>query len=164
MSITAAEARAIALTSPPDDLAGLASRLAGRLVRPEEMSDTLSISEAAELIGASAHTLRWYERIGLVTVSRTAGGQRSYDAAAIGRLLFITRLRLTDMPIAEIQRYFTLVAAGPATIDERLALLSEHRANLQRRLDEMGFAMAVLDYKIAGYRKNTEGPNGKDPE
>jgi DNA-binding transcriptional MerR regulator len=55
------------------------------------------------------------------------------------------------MPIREIQRYFALVGAGPATEDERLALLEAHRAGVRARLRELEVALDAIERKIARY-------------
>jgi hypothetical protein len=74
--------------------------LSSVLVRCLELPAELAISEVAEITGVSAHTLRYYERIGLVEVDRDAGGRRTHDSEALARVIFVTRLRMSDMPIA----------------------------------------------------------------
>jgi DNA-binding transcriptional MerR regulator len=98
-----------------------------------------------------AHTLRYYERIGLVEVVRDAAGHRVYDRAALGRVVFVTRLRLSDMPIERIRCYLDLVKLGDGTAPERLALMQAHRTTIVRRLQELQTALAVIDYKITTY-------------
>jgi len=112
---------------------------------------SLSIAEAAAMVGITDHTLRYYERIGLLDVPRDHAGRRCYRAIDIARAVFITRLRVTDMSIALIQRYFELVEAGPHTEPERLALLEEHRGEVLRRMDNLQIALAAIDYKIEVY-------------
>ncbi|MFC5138198.1 MerR family transcriptional regulator [Actinomycetospora rhizophila] len=121
------------------------------LVRDLEIPDHMAIAEVAELTGLSAHTLRYYERIGLVEVPRDAAGRRLYDREAVGRVVFITRLRDSDMPIAAIARYVELVKQGPSTEPERLALLEAHRDDILNRLHDLQAALAVVDYKITTY-------------
>ncbi|GAA4901427.1 MerR family transcriptional regulator [Actinomycetospora succinea] len=121
------------------------------LVRDLEVHEQMSIAEVAELTGLSAHTLRYYERIGLVEVPRDAAGRRLYDREAVGRVVFITRLRDSDMPIAAIARYVELVKQGPGTEPERLALLEAHRDDILNRLRDLQGALAVVDYKITTY-------------
>jgi DNA-binding transcriptional MerR regulator len=99
----------------------------------------------------SAHTLRYYERIGLVDVARSGSGQRRYDRPALARVIFLTRLRLSGMSIHDISDYIALVEQGDATVDQRLELLYRHRDKVRRQLDELGFALAVIDYKITTY-------------
>src|SRR5216683_3533598 len=85
----------------------------------------LSIAEAARRTGVSAHTLRYYERAGLVVtpVDRTAGGRRRYREPDLVWITVCTRLRATGMPIKTIRRYAQLVSAGPGNEQERLALM-----------------------------------------
>jgi DNA-binding transcriptional MerR regulator len=112
---------------------------------------TFTIAEVADKTGVSAHTLRYYERIGLLDVGRQASGHRRFTEQDVGRVVFIGRLRATAMPIREIQRYFVLVARGPATEDERLALLQTHRTTVRARLRELEAALDAIEHKIAYY-------------
>jgi DNA-binding transcriptional MerR regulator len=74
-----------------------------------------------------------------------------YDHEALARVVFLTRLRLSEMPISTIARYVELVEQGDETEPERLALLQAHRATIRRRMRDMQAALAVVDYKIAIY-------------
>jgi DNA-binding transcriptional MerR regulator len=112
----------------------------------------LAIADVAAQTGVTAHTLRYYERIGLVTVPRDAAGRRRYGPEEVGRVVFITRLRMTAMPIRDIQAYFRLVDAGHGNEAQRLALLERHRAEVMARLDELQSALVAVDYKISLYR------------
>ncbi len=130
-------------------------QLLGLLELPSDLPERLSIAEAAEATGLTAHTLRYYERIGLVTVDRDESGYRSYDRHALTRIVFVTRLRASDMPISAIGHYLDLVEQGPATEPERLAIMQAHRATILRRLHDLQSALAVTDYKIATYTLRT---------
>ncbi|MEJ2871400.1 MerR family transcriptional regulator [Actinomycetospora sp. OC33-EN08] len=149
----AARLRAVLESAASDDgaLPPLDQELVRALELPEDHAETLGIAEVAELTGITAHTLRYYERIGLVTVPRDAAGRRVYDREALGRIRFVTWLRLSGMPIASVGRYVELAGQGPHTSDERLALLVEHRAAVASHLRELQTALAVVDYKIATY-------------
>lgn len=94
------------------DLPPLSVELVRCLDLPADLPAELAIGEVAEAIGVSAHTLRYYERIGLVEVGRDAGGRRVYDPEALARVVFVTRLRMSDMPIRDIARYLALVRQG----------------------------------------------------
>ncbi|GAA1697593.1 MerR family transcriptional regulator [Fodinicola feengrottensis] len=134
-----------------DGLPDLAEILACTLNLDDAPELPLAVGQVAELLNMSSHTLRYYERIGLVTVDRTSSGHRQYDLEAIGRVLFITRLRLSGMSISDITDYIALVETGDSTVDERLALLCRHRDKIRRQLEELKFTMAVIDYKITVY-------------
>jgi DNA-binding transcriptional MerR regulator len=125
--------------------------LACLLELPEDLPERLSIAEAAELTGLTAHTLRYYERIGLVGVRRDDSGYRSYDRQAMSRVMFISRLRASGMPVAVISHYVELVDQGKDTEAERLALMLEHRDRIRQQLRDLQLALAVTDYKIAVY-------------
>jgi DNA-binding transcriptional MerR regulator len=116
-----------------------------------DQKQAYTIAEAAQQTGHTAHTLRYYERIGLLDVGRQVSGHRRFSTNDLDRVVFIGRLRATAMPIRDIQRYFALVAGGPSTEDERLALLEAHRSIVRDRLHELESALDAIDHKIAYY-------------
>ncbi|MEV7119976.1 MerR family transcriptional regulator [Kitasatospora griseola] len=122
------------------------------------------ISEVSAASGLSAHTLRWYERIGLLDpVDRSHAGQRRYSDADLARLAFLTKLRLTGMPVADMVRYVELVRDGDATRAERRQLLVDHRAEVRQRLADLHATLAVIDRKIDLYGEPpAAGPDGDD--
>lgn len=112
----------------------------------------LMIGHLAERTGRSVHTIRWYERQGLVPgVQRDAGGRRRYSERHIGWLLLMDRLRRTGMSIAEMRDYTALVVQGKATLRQREAMLRAHREQVQRTISEWTEALALLDDKIDFY-------------
>jgi DNA-binding transcriptional MerR regulator len=133
------------------ELAPMAPELLQLLELPDDLPEVLTIAEVAAATGLTAHTLRYYERAGLIAVDRDEAGHRTYNREALARVVFITRLRLSDMPIGTISHYMELVRQGESTAPQRLALMLEHRATIQRRLRELQAALAVTDYKIATY-------------
>lgn len=118
----------------------------------------LTIADAAARTGVSVHTLRYYERAGLViaSVDRTAGGRRRYHREDLKWIKICTRLRATGMPIRMIKRYAELVAAGPGNEEDRLALLESHRAAVAAQLAEFQQALVLIDHKIDVYRGRVE--------
>jgi DNA-binding transcriptional MerR regulator len=112
----------------------------------------LTVSEAATKVGLSAHTLRWYEREGLVEpVRRDSAGRRRYSDADIDWLVLLCRLRRTGMPVREMRRYADLARQEGDTTAERLALLSAHRDRVLARMGELAEDLKVLDFKIELY-------------
>src|SRR5262245_19394565 len=98
------------------------------MAEPENPPRTLSIADAAEASGLSAHTLRYYERTGLLEpVGRNGSGHRRYRETDLERIAFLAKLRATGMPIREVRRYAELMTAGEATNAERLALIEAQR-------------------------------------
>jgi DNA-binding transcriptional MerR regulator len=114
----------------------------------------LSIAEAARRTGVSVHTLRYYERAGLVVspVDRTNGGWRRYQQIDLDWIKICTRLRATGMPIKAIRRYAELVTSGHGNEEERLALLESHRAEVSAKIAELRDNLKLIDHKIDVYR------------
>jgi DNA-binding transcriptional MerR regulator len=117
-------------------------------------AEGVTIAEAARRTRVSVHTLRYYERAGLVIspVDRTSGGRRRYRELDLKWIIICTKLRATGMPIQGIRRYADLVAAGPGNEEERLALLEAHRADVLAKLAEIQENLKIIDHKIEVYR------------
>jgi DNA-binding transcriptional MerR regulator len=127
------------------------------------MSSDLTVQEAAERTGVSAHTLRYYEREGLIpSVPRASSGHRRYGELELDWIRFVSRLRDTGMAIGEIRRYTSLVLAGSGTLAERIDLLEAHRARLARDIAALQESGALLESKIAGYRARLATPDDGD--
>lgn len=114
---------------------------------------SLTIAEAAEQTGLTAHTLRYYERDGLMrtAVRRSASGHRAYDEADLAWITLIAKLRATGMPIRDVKQYAALVRAGAGNEAERLELLKAHRQRVLQQLDEVRSHLGAIDYKIDLY-------------
>jgi len=109
--------------------------------------------QAAEKCGLTQHTLRWYERIGLLNrIDRTADGRRRFSDADLDWLVLLSRLRATRMPVRDMQRYAELVRSG-AGQPERLELLQRHRERVSQALLEQQECLDLLDTKIGLYRR-----------
>jgi DNA-binding transcriptional MerR regulator len=114
----------------------------------------LSITEAARASGLSAHTLRYYERTGLLApVTRNGSGHRRYREVDLERISFLTKLRATGMPIREVRRYAELMKAGEATNEERLALLEAHRDAVLAGLEATARNLELVEWKISVYKE-----------
>ncbi|MFI7135888.1 MerR family transcriptional regulator [Nonomuraea sp. NPDC050153] len=129
-----------------------------RLTDLADVPEPMMIAEVSELLGISPHTLRYYERAGLVEVARDSNGHRVYDAHAVRRLVFLTRMRLSGMPMRDLQDYISLVDAGEHTVPERLDMLVEHRDTIRRRIRELTLSLTAIEYKITTYGGAT-GPD-----
>ncbi|MBO9533980.1 MAG: MerR family transcriptional regulator [Solirubrobacteraceae bacterium] len=117
----------------------------------------LSISAAAEALGVTAHTLRYYERAGLMLtpVDRAHSSHRRYREADLRWVTLLTKLRATGMPIRDIRAYAELVRFGEGNEAGRLALLEAHREAVLTQLAEVRRSLEAIDTKIAVYREKT---------
>jgi DNA-binding transcriptional MerR regulator len=127
---------------------------------------TWTISEAAEKCGLSQHTLRWYERIGLLGhIERGGDGRRRFGDGDLNWLSLLTKLRATGMPVRDMQRYAALVRSGAGEA-ERLELLKRHREQVRRDLAAQRECLRLLDAKISYYGSclaETAGAHASQP-
>ena len=112
----------------------------------------------------TAHTLRYYERVGLIQpVGRARNGHRRYSEADAAWLHFLHCMRATSMPIREMQRYAALREMGETTGEQRRKLLEDHQATIAEQIVALQKAHALLTHKIANYRKLEERTRIESP-
>ncbi|MEU8541040.1 MerR family transcriptional regulator [Streptomyces sp. NPDC048717] len=129
------------------------------LPSPPDPARRFTISEVAALTGLTAHTLRWYERIGLMPhVDRSHTGQRRFTRRDLDWLAFVGKLRTTGMAVADMVRYAELIREGDHTHAERKAILQGTRDDVVERIAELQDALAMLDLKIDHYQSIFGGP------
>lgn len=118
----------------------------------------LTIAAAADELGLSADTLRYYEKDGLLLrpVPRSSSGHRQYDEPDLRWIKLVTCLRATGMPIRDVRRYAALVREGEGNEEERLALLHAHRESVLRELAEVTAHLGAIDHKIGIYEHKLE--------
>ena len=117
----------------------------------------MKIGELAKRSGLTAHTIRYYERIGLLPdADRDPSGHRDYDASVLVWIEFLGRLKTTGMPIRQMLRYAALRQQGKSTEPQRQQLLEQHRDAVRRHVLELQSCLDVLDTKIAGYAGGDE--------
>jgi DNA-binding transcriptional MerR regulator len=119
--------------------------------------EKLTIQEVSRATGLSAHTLRYYERIGLIhPITREENTRRCYTADDIGWIDFLLKLRATGMSIKEMQHYAELQRQGDATLPVRLEMLKSLRDKVESHIEEMNEHLKLIYYKIDYYEKIVE--------
>lgn len=119
--------------------------------------DKLTIQDVAEATGLSAHTLRYYERVGLIhPIGREENTRRSYTADDIGWIEFLMKLRATGMSIKDMQRYAELQRQGDETLPQRVEMLKSLRGSVEARIDELNEHLKLVRYKIEIYSQIIE--------
>lgn len=112
----------------------------------------MRIKEVAEQFGLLPTTLRFYEEKGLIpAVPRDENGVRDYGTFEINWIRFIRCMRSAGCSIAMLQEYSRLCRAGDGTIPERLELLKQQYAALEKRERELQESLKVLRGKIETY-------------
>jgi DNA-binding transcriptional MerR regulator len=123
------------------------------------MDEGMTIAQVAQRTGLSAHTLRYYERAGLMLEPPPRGdnGHRRYTERDTDWIALLTRLRASGMPIAAMRRYAELVRRGQDTYVARKELLEAHRADMIAKIEQLQSDLQIVDYKIDLYSRRITG-------
>lgn len=125
------------------------------------MKSFYSIKEVAEITHLSAHTLRFYEKEGLIYgIARNQNGYRQYTSFDLDWIEFLLHVKATNMPLDRIKIFADLVKQGNFTIPERTKILLAHKVHLLKELERFQMVMNYLDAKLLRYQnvmKQDEG-------
>ena len=118
----------------------------------------MTIAEVSEKYDLTPDTLRYYERIGLLSgVPRNSNGIRNYDEVSCKRIEFIKCMRNAGVEIEILIEYMSLFEKGKSTVEARKKLLEEQREKLQAKQKNITETLERLDYKIQLYTEIEEG-------
>ncbi|MCH5585605.1 MerR family transcriptional regulator [Shimazuella sp. AN120528] len=117
----------------------------------------LTIGQIAENTGLSIHTLRYYEKEGIMPhVKRNESGNRIYEPEDVEVLKFICCLKETGMPVKEIKKFVSLLMMGEQTIEDRITILLRQKENVQSQVDQLLSYIQMLDGKVEFYKSILE--------
>ncbi|RUT33665.1 MerR family transcriptional regulator [Paenibacillus zeisoli] len=122
---------------------------------------SFSIKEVAEMLGIPPHTIRYYEKEGVLpSIGRDPHGNRMFEQKDLEWMDIMMWLRATGMSVAVIRQMVELAAKGVSTIPERKAILEQHKLELQRKQVELDKANEAVDKKLSIYESLLTGnPN-----
>lgn len=108
----------------------------------------MRIGELAERLGTTPHSIRFYERQGLLpAAARTGSGYREYGDADADRLRLLIGLRQLDLPLDQAAALATMCAAGRCdqVSEELRTAIGSKRKELARRISDLRY----LDRRLA---------------
>lgn len=109
----------------------------------------MKIADVSIKYNISKDTLRWYEKVGIITdIPRNANGVRDYSEENCQLIESIICMRKAGLSIDGLREYFRLYKEGDSTLDERLKLLLEQKQILQDNIDELIRTVEKLNRKI----------------
>lgn len=125
----------------------------------------LGIGDVARRTGLSVHTLRLYERRGLLAsqVQRDGTGRRVYSDWDVEWLNNCVKFRASGMPLAAIGRLAQLVRDGAGNEAQRLELLREHQRQITARLALLQDCLHLIEAKVASYERHLTTGGSGDP-
>ncbi|MBB3131104.1 DNA-binding transcriptional MerR regulator [Paenibacillus rhizosphaerae] len=113
---------------------------------------TYTINEVADKFGLSAHTLRFYDKEGLMPfIGRGKSGNRVFTETDLNWVAMVCCLKDTGMSIKEIKQYADWCMQGMQTIDERKTMLADHRKQVVKQIADLKKHLNLIDWKIAVY-------------
>jgi DNA-binding transcriptional MerR regulator len=112
---------------------------------------TYSIGEFSKIVGLSEHTLRFYEKEGLIKVNRDKNNVRIYSDENKLWIESLLHLKNTGMSLKDVKQFAMWGHMGDETMEERLALLKNHRIKVVENLEKLRQSLEFLDYKINLY-------------
>ncbi len=114
----------------------------------------LTIKQAAGRTNLTAHTLRFYDREGLMPLlKRSPSKMRDYSENDIAWLGLICCLKDSGMPLEEIKEFMNLCLKGSDTCEERRVMLIKHKQNIQEQMEKLKNSLNIVDYKIDHYKE-----------
>lgn len=107
-----------------------------------------TIKDVAERTGISQHTLRFYDKEGLLPfVKKSQSGTRLFSEEDFESLYTITCLKKSGMSIKQIQSFMALYARGPETLKARQDMFEAQREKVLAQMEELKEMLDVIDYK-----------------
>ena len=111
-----------------------------------------SISQAAQRMGVSVPTLRYYDQEGLLPFLRKGrNGIRVFEERDIEWLAVVNCMKNAGTPIKEIRQYIELCMRGDDTLQERLDVFRRRKEAVTRQMDELNRLMETIERKIWYY-------------
>ncbi len=125
-----------------------------------------SISALARKTGLSIHTLRYYEKEGLLRhVERTGSGRRMYGEASLGCLLGVLCLKQAGMTLPQIKIFFDETVRGAISLTSRVEMIQEARRQLEEKMQDIQRGLDLVDFFLDGLKRAAQAASeGKNPD
>jgi len=124
-----------------------------------------TISALARKTGLSVHTLRFYEKEGIIRhVERTSSGRRVYGEDSVATLVAALCLKQARLTLAQIKEFFDLTIKGEESLPWRLKMLTTARQNLEDMKTHLDKSLQLINFFISGAKEAMQAlQRGEDP-
>jgi DNA-binding transcriptional MerR regulator len=125
-----------------------------------------TISALARKTGLSVHTLRYYEKEGIIRhVERTQSGRRVYGEDSVACLIGALCLKQARVTLAQIKEFFDATVQGEESLPLRLAMLNQAHANLVDMQESVARSLKLVDFFIQGTKEAIKASeDGRNPD
>ncbi|HKR20333.1 MAG TPA: helix-turn-helix domain-containing protein [Stellaceae bacterium] len=108
---------------------------------------SITIGELSRRTGCKVETVRYYERVGLMSPApRTAGRYRLYDDGDVRRLAFVRRARELGFTVANVRTLLTLaLGQSDGSCAQARELAAAHLAEVRGKIADLRAMERVLD-------------------
>jgi DNA-binding transcriptional MerR regulator len=121
-----------------------------------------TISQVAEKFNLTAHTIRYYDKEGLLPfIERDQAGIRQFSDNDFDWLKLICCLKNTGMPLKQIRQYIEWCVQGEETLEFRRQMLLDHRQEVLNQMNSLEENLKTIDYKLEYYRTACNLPLNK---
>ena len=113
-----------------------------------------SIGQVAAKTGLTVHTLRYYEKEGLLPfVRKSSSGLRMFSDNDLGWLSIIECLKKTGMPLKGIKQYIDWFREGDSTLPQRLEMFKQQQLKVLAQIEQIQKYLQKIDYKVKLYEE-----------
>ncbi|MBW4558338.1 MAG: MerR family transcriptional regulator [Trichormus sp. ATA11-4-KO1] len=108
------------------------------------------IGELVQKTGLSRDTIRFYEKIGLVSPSqrKARSGYKDYSDATIERLLLITQAKALGFTLCEIKQGINAWQDGEFSQDEKIQIMQDKIAQVNEKIQQLNNIKTYLMGKL----------------
>lgn len=125
------------------------------------MKEGFFIGELSRKVGVSPHTIRYYERLGLIKPpKRSKTRYRVYSKEDEARLRFIQQAKLFGLSLEEIKEIINLRNKGFAPCEHLKGIIKRHLDDLNCRIQEMITFRDELARRYESLKSITDIPTG----
>jgi DNA-binding transcriptional MerR regulator len=123
----------------------------------------ITVNALSKHSGVSAHTVRYYSRIGLLNPRRDPNnGYRVFDSADLNRLRFIRSAQHLGFTLNEIFEILAISEEGHSPCQRVRDILSRRIRENQRKIEELVCLQARMKKTLALWRNLPDGVSGKN--
>lgn len=113
-----------------------------------------SIGQVAAKTGLTVHTLRYYEKEGLLPfVRKSSSGLRMFSDNDLGWLSMIECLKETGMPLKGIKQYIDWFCEGDSTLPQRLEMFKQQEVKVLAQIALFEKYLQKIRYKVNLYEE-----------